>query len=294
MIHFLLLVLLLLLPGCGGGGDEVSIEERLYLSLRHDPARTLPAGREAVLGVETSGNVVLSPGSVSLYSASPGDTGWARQELFFGDEPGLLIGSLPTGRRGSVDAYFFLARTPSGKVLTLPEGLDAGEEPYRVRRSGNVPGLLSTLMWLGMILTTLCLAGAGFSAWLALQRRTEPGAGEQTRLAQWVAAGTVLLILSAGLLGALHSWISWGAPYRGFPFGPSALHNKVVVLMAFWGTLSWAAWGSLTRRQGARDRFAPRLYATLILVAVVASVLILLLPESEPLPGIPPLPPLAG
>lgn len=292
MIHFLLLVLLLLLPGCGRGGDEVSIEERLFLSLRHNPDRTLPAGQEAVLGVETAGNVVLASGSVFLYSASPEDTGWARQELLFGSEPGLLIGTLPAGRRGSVDAYFFLARTPSGKVLTLPEGLAAGETPYRVRRSGNVPGLLSTLMWLGMVVSTLCLAGAGFSAWLALQRRTEPGAGEQTRLAQWVAAGSVLLILSAGLLGALHSWIAWGAPYRGFPFGPSALHNKVLVLMVIWGTLSWGAWGSLTRREGARDRFAPRIYATLILVAVVASVLIVLLPDAEPLPGIPPLPPL--
>jgi uncharacterized membrane protein YidH (DUF202 family) len=294
MIHFLLLALLLLLPGCGRGGNEVSVEERLFLSLRHDPVRTLPAGREAVLGVQTSGNVALTPGSVSLYYASPGDTGWARQEMFFGSEPGLLGASLPAGRRGSLDAYFFLARTPSGKILTLPEGLDAGRAPYRVRRSGHVPGLLNTLMWLGIVLAILCLAGAGFSAWLALQRRSEPGAGEQTRLAQWVAAGAVLLVVSAGLLGALHSWISWGAPYRGFPFGPSALHNKVIILMAVWGTLSWAAWGSLTRRQGARDRFAPRLYATLILVAIVASVLILLLPESEPLPGIPALPPLTG
>jgi hypothetical protein len=145
-------------------------------------------------------------------------------------------------------------------------------------------------MWSGIVLTALCFLGAGLTAWNGLQRRGDPGAIDQAHLARWVAAGAAMLILAGGLLGAFHSWVAWGAPYRGFPFGDSAMHSKVLILMVVWGALSWSAWGSLTRRTGARDRLPPRLFAAIVLAALLVTLLLVLLPESQPTMQFPPLP----
>lgn len=284
------LAVLFLASACGGSRNEVSVEERLYLTIRHDPPGRVSIPGERALELEVEGNVVLEPGALLLYTAAPGDTLWESQMMYPGEEPGVFLGVLPPGRRGERAGYFFQARTPSGRILTLPEDLAERGAPYTARRWREVPFPIGMLMWVGIVVAIVCLSGAGVSAWSGLQRRAEPGAAEQARLARWVAAGTVVLLLSGGLLGSIHSWIGWGAPYLGFPFGTSVLHTKLLFLMVLWAALSWSAWGSLTRRTGARDLFPARLYAGLVLAALLVSLLVVLLPSSTAPPHFPPVP----
>ncbi len=286
---FHLLPVALALVACGRSANEVSFEERVYLTLRHDPPAWLQTGEEGYLEVEVEGNMVLDPGALVLFTATTSDTGWSSQPFYPGELPGIFRAAPPSGRSGETFAYFVRARTPSGGLLFLPADLNAGQQPYESRWRGRIPAVLGFLMWSGIVLTVLCFLGAGFTAWKGLQRRGEPGAIDQARLARWVAAGAVMLLASAGLLGAIHSWTAWGAPYRGFPFGDSAMHSKVLLLMIIWGALSWSAWGSLTRRTGARDRLPPRLYAGMVLAALLITLLLVLLPDAQQAPQFPPL-----
>ncbi len=268
--------------GCGRSVNEVSVEERIYLTLRHEPPGWLRTGEESPLKVEVEGNVVLDPGGLLLFTAAEGDTGWTSQPFYPGGEGGVFLAVPAPARSGDALAYYISGRAPSGRRLTLPADLSTGGRPYVARWKGKTPAPLTVLMWMGNVLAAICLLGAGFTAWNGLQRRRDPGATDQAYLARWVGAGTVLLLISAVFLGAIHSWLAWGAPYRGFPFGASAIHSKVLLLGVIWGALSWSAWGSLTRRMGARDRLPPRLYAGMVLGALLITLLLLLLPDSSP------------
>ncbi|MFO7769611.1 MAG: hypothetical protein R6W82_11740 [bacterium] len=286
----LLALTLISLAACGGR-DEVTVEEHLVLTLRHDARAVLPAGPDAELTLQVEGNVEPLPGSVRMWWYAEGDTGWTavRARAGTGD---LWTVPVPTGRRGERAAYFLQAAAPSRTQLYLPPDLEHSRRPYRTVRAGGYPGLLRVVILLVFGAGGGILAGAGFLALRSLQSRGDPLPAQQGRLARWTAAGTALLGLGA-LAGLISSMFIWGVPYRGFPLGGYVPHTKVLLLLLLWGGVSWASWGTLSRTAGSRDIFPPRVHSIVVLGALLLSVLIVLLPGGAPEMDLPPLP-LAG
>ncbi len=282
----LLALTALLLAACGGR-DRVTVEEHLVLTLAHDPRPVLAAGPEASLRLTVEGNMAPAPGSVRLYWYAEGDTGWTAIPALQGEE--LWAAPVPSGRRGERAVYFWRASTPSGAALHLPSDLEGRQRPYRTVRAGGYPGLLRFLTVAAFLAGGLLLLGAGLLGLRSLQSSADPAPGEQARLARSTATGAILLAAGA-LAGMIASMFIWGVPYRGFPLGSYMPHTRVFLLLVVWGGMSWASWGTLSRAPGSRDIFPPRLQATMVLGALLLSVLIVLLPSGGGAPAFPPIP----